>query len=71
MSDNVGRYKLFEVYYLDEMVGNSYLAVGDPDDTEQIIREREIVKLEKRCSCLMWCSVREMSEVDGHKIIVI
>lgn len=54
------------------MVNNddeSYLTVGEDIDTEETIKEREYNK-RNGWNCLYFLGAREVTEVDGHKIVV-
>lgn len=59
--------KLFLVDYMDDCESYSYLTIGN---SEEEVREREFKKLAVELSCLMYCFVSEVNEIDGHKIIV-
>ena len=59
--------KLYKVDYMDDCDNNSYLTIGN---SKEEVKEREIERLSSKCSCLMDCWVYEISEVDGHEIIV-
>lgn len=59
--------KLFIVDYMDDCDNETYLTVGN---SKEEVEERESEKLQKECACFMYCFVREVNEIDGHKIIV-
>lgn len=59
--------KLFKVMYQDDCDFDSYLTIGV--STEEVQR-RETIKLEDICTCFMGCTVEEVEEVEGYKIIV-
>lgn len=59
--------KLFRVDYMDDCDDETYLTVGK---SREEVEEREYKKLQEKCSCFMGCWVFEISEVDGHEIIV-
>lgn len=61
--------KLFQVYYRENEENDSYLAIGEDTDNNKTITERETSRL--NCgNSLCYINVREIAEVDGHKIIV-
>lgn len=58
--------KLYEVYILDDTDEIKFLKVSDktiPDIEKEIYESSDY-------SCIMWCIVREVTEVDGYKIII-
>ena len=59
--------KLYKVNYMDDCDNYSYLTVGS---SKEEVEEREVKRLSLECSCFMNCWVHEISEVDGHEIIV-
>lgn len=61
--------KLFQVNYLENNDNESYLTVGTDYDTSETI---EKIEYEKRndWNGLYFLFAREISKVDGHKIIV-
>ncbi|MDU6995988.1 MAG: hypothetical protein E6356_14095 [Terrisporobacter othiniensis] len=58
--------KLYEVTVLDDMDDIVFLKVSD----KTISKIKKEIENDDSYSCFMWCSVREIEEVDGHKIIV-
>lgn len=61
--------KLFQVNYLENNDDETYLTVGTDEDTSETIEKREYEK-RNDWNCLYFLGAREISEVDGHKIIV-
>lgn len=61
--------KLFQVNYMENNDDETYLTVGEDADTEESIKEREYNKRDD-WNCLYFLGAREVTEVDGHKIIV-
>lgn len=59
--------KLFQVDYMDDCDDSTFLTVGNSIEE---VRERVSRELSKDLSCYMGSWVYEISEVDGHKIIV-
>lgn len=57
--------KLFQITVLDDMDEISYLKVSDKNEDEI---KKEIEEKSDDYSCFMWCSVIEITEVDGYKI---
>lgn len=47
----------------------TYLTVGEDSDTNETIEEREIKKRDD-WNCLYYLFAREITEVNGHRIIV-
>lgn len=61
--------KLFQCNYLENNDDETYLTVGCDNDTEETVKEREIKKRDD-WNCLYFFGVRQIVEIDGHKIIV-
>lgn len=61
--------KLFRIDYMENNDDESYLTVGNDDDTEDSIEKREYNKRDN-WNCLYYLYAREVKEVDGHRIIV-
>lgn len=60
--------KLFLVEYMDDFDNHeTYLTVGI---SQEEVQKREEERLSNECSCFMSCFVYEITEIDGHKIIV-
>lgn len=59
--------KLFMVSYMDDCDTDSFLTIGN---SEEEVKERIDKQLSQKLSCYMYSFVYEISEVDGHKIIV-
>ena len=59
--------KLFMVRYMDDCDTDSFLTIGN---SKEEVEERIDKQLSKELSCYMYSFVYEISEVDGHKIIV-
>ncbi|WEG18641.1 hypothetical protein PQ478_09180 [Alkalihalophilus pseudofirmus] len=57
--------KLFMVRYLDDCDDGSYLTTGK---SEKEVAMRETAKLEEECACFMYCTIFEISEVDGYEV---
>ena len=57
--------KLFQITVQDDMDEISYLKVSDKNEDKI---KKEIEKKSDDYSCFMWCSVAEVTEVDGYKI---
>jgi len=62
--------KLFYVDYMEDMDSNSYLKVGEDSDTEDSIKEKELLGFLKDIDCLYYVGVNEIKEVDGYKVIL-
>ena len=63
--------RLFNIKYLDDCDFEEYLTVVDDDNlTEFEIEQIEYNKIEEHCSCLMNVWASEITEVDGHKIVI-
>ena len=60
--------KLFQCNYLENNDDGAYLTVGCDDDTEETVRAREIKKRDN-WNCLYLFGVRQIVEIDGHKIM--
>lgn len=58
--------KLYEITVLDDMDEVVFLKVSDKSISEI---EKE-VENDESYNCFIWCSVREIKEVDGYKIII-
>lgn len=64
--------KLFEIRYLQDMDEGQYLIVGNDNDTEKTIEEKELNSERwKDKSCLYSFYATEIKEVDGHRILVV
>lgn len=61
--------KLFEISCMDGGFHESYLTVGQDNDTEETIKKREMNKRDDRDS-LFYLMAREIETVDGYRIIV-
>ena len=61
--------KLFQINYQQDNEYDSFLTVGEDNDTEESIRNREHEKFKDK-SCLFFFDAVLIDEVDGHKIIV-
>jgi len=61
--------KLFQCDYLENNDDETYLTIGEDTDTEDTIKERELNSRDD-WNCLYFFGVREIKEVNGHKIIV-
>ena len=61
--------KLFRVDYSEDDDDESYLTVGNDNDTEDSIEKREYDKRDD-WNCLYYLYAQEVKEVDGHRIIV-
>lgn len=61
--------KLFRINYMEDGDAETYLTIGEDSDTKETIKEREINKRDD-WNCLFYLLAREITEVDGHKIIV-
>ena len=59
--------KLFKVNYMEDNDYDSYLTVGNSIEE---VQKREENKLMSERSCIMFCNVYEVNEVDGCQIIV-
>ena len=59
--------KLFKVNYMEDNDYDSYLTVGNSIEE---VQKREENKLMSERSCIMFCHVYEVNEVDGCQIIV-
>ena len=59
--------KLFMVRYMDDCETDSFLTVGN---SKEEVEERIDKQLSQELSCYMYSFVREISEVNGHKITV-
>lgn len=61
--------KLFQINYLQDNDDGHYLTVGEDNDTEETIRDREYGRMEDT-SCLYFFNASLIEEVDGRKIHV-
>lgn len=61
--------KLFQVNYIEDDDEETYLTIGEDSDTNETIKQREINKRDD-WNCLYYLFAREITEVNGHKIIV-
>lgn len=61
--------KLFQVDYMEGRNEEVYLTVGEDSETEETIKKREFEK-KSFWSCPYFMIVKEITEVDGHKITV-
>ena len=59
--------KLYGVSYMDDCDIGYRLAVGN---LKEEVEERMDDELSKELACFMYCYVSEISEIDGHKILV-
>lgn len=62
--------KLFKVEFNGIRGTNTYLTVGEDTDTEQTIKERDVNKNTESFGYALIVYVDEVSDVDGHKIII-
>lgn len=61
--------KLFQCNYLENNDDETYLTVGEDSDTVETISDRELNRRDD-WNCLYFFNVKEIKEVNGHKIIV-
>lgn len=61
--------KLFKVNYLENNDEVTYLTIGTDEDTCETIEKREYEK-RNDWNCLYFLRAKEVTEVDGRKIIV-
>ena len=62
--------KLFQVNYLENNDDETYLTVGEDNDTAKTIEKREYEK-RNDWNCLYFLGATEIIEVDGLKINVV
>ena len=67
MKENAQQKKLFEVTYMDKYGDSFYLTSGE---NEKDVYEKEVERLSEECNCFYGCWVKEISSVDGYKIVL-